>query len=269
MCVGIAVSGLLASTATAATAGSPGNEGAVGPMSGTATTRQLHVDGTVVEALSETETFARLGASFAETPAVLVLDAGGAVVVGARVTFRIDGDAVFEPGPEPAERERIVATDWRGVATAPRVLAGEVRGTSVVHASTSDSQATVSFDYVTTGAPAVIILPGAQLILAEGQRARFDVALLDHDGLPVGGEVVTATLVGAPAGVVWPGGHDTLELRSDADGIVRFGESEGGTDTFTVTAATPPGSSFLLVLLTRAPGGVAGQLDVLVELGAA
>lgn len=124
----------------------------------------------------------------------------------------------------------------------------------------------VSFSFAVRGVPTTIEAPSDKH-MAPGARGVFDVTLRDADGDPVPDESVTALVY--PLELDWvtlPEGSASLTLTTDAEGKVRFGARDDGSDTFILAQNAPFGGLFTLLLHTASPQSIAAAVHWQVEL---
>jgi hypothetical protein len=189
-----------------------------------------------------------------------VLDAGGAPVVGATVTFTLgsggggggNGAGAGNPGASftGGQSQATALTDNSGIATSPTLTANTVAGKFTAAAATAGIAEPASFqlDNLAGKPPTVkpVATPKLSATVSSRYARRLEVKLTDAAGRPLQGESVTFTLgsAGGGSGVAnpgasFPGGSVQATETTDVDGVAsspRF-EANATAGTFTATAA--------------------------------
>lgn len=211
---------------------------------------------------------ATVSTSYAQPLQAQVLDATGAPIVGATVTFTLgsgggggSGNGAGAGGPGASftggQSQATAVTDNSGIATSPTLTANTVVGKFTAAAATAGITEPASFrlDSLAGKPPTVKPVGRSKLSAAVNSRyaRRLEVKVTDAAGRPLQGESVTFTLgsgggggAGAAGGsgaagpgASFPGGSAQATETTDADGVgasPRF-EANATAGSFTATAA--------------------------------
>jgi hypothetical protein len=193
-------------------------------------------------AASSSSQSAAVSARYAQPLQVRVLDATGAPVAGAAVTFVLGsgssgaGSGPAGPGASFAggQSQATATTDDSGTATSPVLTANSVAGKFTATAATAGitEPATVQLDNLAGRPPAVKPVGTARLsaTVGSGYARRLEAKVTDASGRPLQGESVTFTLGasgsgasggasgGASPGASFPGGSTQATETTGADG---------------------------------------------------
>jgi protocatechuate 3,4-dioxygenase beta subunit len=224
-----------------------------------------HAASTTITALKTAAPAAEVGTRYRAPLQARVVDASGAPVEGASVTFSIDGaaggaDAAFAGGAGQATE----LTGADGVATSPPLLANTTAGTFTATADLAGPGGPAVFTLRNRAAAPAAIAAGA----ASGETAavwhRFAVPLVvtvtDRYGNPVAGAtVVFRAPVRGPSGRFAAGRHGrrvrTVARRTNASGIAvapRF-TANGRAGGYVVTVTARGGSGRAAFALVNVP----------------
>jgi len=217
---------------------------------------------------------ATVGHRYGHVLRVRLIDAAGAPVPGATVTFTLGGAGTstgagagasasasagtsFAGGASTAT----ATTDIHGIAISPSFTAGTAAGTFTATASTTTTSSTARFTLSNRpGAPATIT-PGIAATEATPTGTRFPIALAvtvtDAFGNKVPGALVTfaAPTGGASGSFANPGGAHAVSVRSDSHGVAVappfFANAQPGG--YIVIATVGRGSRTAFALVNETP----------------
>jgi hypothetical protein len=221
---------------------------------------------TTIRAVPPSRQSATSGGAYAQPLSVTVLDANGAPVAGASVTFSLgsgsggnggggSGAATAGASFDGGEAQATETTDATGTAISPRLTANDVAGAFIASATTAGVVEPAAFSLLNlAGKPPTIqtLSRGAQSALVDARYAKpLRVRVLDGQRKPAQGASVTFTLGSAggggagggaqvAAGAAFVGGTSQATETTDADGIaVSPAFSANGTaGAFAATATT-------------------------------
>ena len=202
---------------------------------------------------------ATVGKRYAHPLRAVVLDATGAPVAGAQVSFALGSGASFDGGGAQAT----AVTDASGTAVSPAFTAGATAGTFTAAATVAGLGTTFALDDLAAGEPTITAL-GSPQTAKVGTRysAALRVRVRDASGKPLQGVSVAFSLGGATdAGATFAGGTGQATAVTDADGIAtspRFSANTvAGSFTASATAnGTSAAARFVLHNRAGAPSAI-------------
>jgi len=256
----IAASGITTTTPFQVTASTPG----AAPVTFNET---VGVTASTFEAVSPVKAYAHQNRTFQEVPATRVATDSDTALPGTPVTF-----AITDPGVSFVDQTSpvTVLADHNGVATAPRVTAGDqLTAAHIVATTPAKPNASVDFTYTITPPVDSMELTGDDTgIMYPGSSGRLDLHAYDENRAPVPGEQIYAVIDPPTDGVsLGNDGSTTLTLTTNENGIIEWGGKGDGSDTWNIGPGVSVGTEFNVVFHTADGDGVTITRHVQVASG--
>ncbi|THT97697.1 DUF11 domain-containing protein [Lampropedia puyangensis] len=182
---------------------------------------------------------------FAQALQVLVTDANGQALADRAVVFSLpaSGASALFAGDLATVT---VQTNTQGLATSPLMVANATAGSWTATASTAGAQQAVEFGF--TNVPVATPVWTLQVITGHGQSTPVNTAyaealrvrVVDAQGLPVSGQLVSFAAPDSGASVVFGGSQTTAQVSTDAQGYAQAPQMQANASVgnFVVNAST-------------------------------
>jgi protocatechuate 3,4-dioxygenase beta subunit len=218
-----------------------------------------------ITATAATNQEAPVNGSYAQPLHARVTDASGNPVQGANVTFAIlpgtTGASASFAGGEPS-----ATTDSNGLATSPPLVANGVPGRFTATASTAGVSTVAIYaldNHASTSTLQTTSTHDPKATVDTRYRSSLQARLLDANGQPIEGAIVTFAITAADNGAAanFLGGTSQATALTDANGLAAapplVADKTAGSFTATATALGAQPGQYTLENLAAAPTGIA------------